>query len=338
MAKDQLDPISTLDLLLEASRDCRYRDPSQMVYLAELAQAAAERLSTEAYGPERVGDIQARVWAELGNAYRLADLLDQAETAFERALDSAERGSGEVTVLSLIADRFATLLCHRRRFPEALALLDRLAALHLSLGDRHLAGRALITRGLYTENAGDPAAAFSYIAQGLDLIDATRDASLVLAAIHNLFWCAADLGHYSAVAELLPRARALYGTDRLNLLRLEWLEGRLAAGLGDPLSAERHFQAVRAGFAEVKLPFPVGMVSLDLALLWAREGRYAEVVPLAEEMLTSFQALRIDREFIVSLVLLRLSCKEEDQAAATLVVERILAAKTLLEELERRPR
>ena len=153
-----------------------------MIYLAELAQAAADRLDPGQVRPEVIADTQARVWAELGNAYRLADLLDRAEAAFKSAVDALDRGSGDPLLAARIADRFASLLAHRRRFPDAFALLDRLATFYVSQGERHLAGRALITRGAYAENAGDPETAIRYTLGGLELIQPERDATLLLSA------------------------------------------------------------------------------------------------------------------------------------------------------------
>lgn len=344
MAEYPADAMAVVDLLLAASRACRYDDVSRMVYLAELAQGVADRLKAGgdgAAGAAAVADVRARAWAELANAYRLFDRLERAETALERAVECFEAGSGDQTLLALIADRFATLLCHRRRFPEALALLDRLAAFHLSRGEQRLAGRVLVTRGLYTANAGEPERAILHTVEALRLLapHGRDDAALLLAALHNLLWCATELGYVAVVAECLPRVRPLYGSGRLNRLRLRWVEGLVAAGLGDAAAAEGDFQAVRAGFAAAGLAFPAAMVALDLALLWDREGRQAEILTLAEEILASFRALRVSREAIASLMLLRRACEARaeraEDAAGVAITERILVARQALRDLER---
>jgi tetratricopeptide (TPR) repeat protein len=338
--------MAVVDLLLAASRACRYDDVSRMVYLAELAQGAADRLEAGRHGAAAVADVRARAWAELANAYRLFDRLERAETALERAVECCEAGSGDPTLLALIADRFATLLCHRRRFPEALALLDHLAAFHLSRGEQRLAGRVLVTRGLYTANAGEPERAILHTVEALRLLApyGRDDDALLLAALHNLLWCATELGYVKVVAECLPRVRPLYGTGRLNRLRLRWVEGLVAAGLGDAAAAEDDFQAVRAGFAAAGLAFPAAMVALDLALLWDREGRQAEILTLAEEILASFRALRVSRETVASLMLLRRACEARAECAqraddaGVALTERILVVRQALQSLERRPR
>jgi tetratricopeptide (TPR) repeat protein len=328
--------LAAIDRLLAESQASRYQNPLRMIYLAELAQAAVHRLDPLKIGPEAVADTDARVWTELGNAYRLAGLLDRAEMAFEEAVDALERGSGEPLLAAQIADRFASLLAHRRRFPEALALLDRLAAFYAAQGEPHLAGRALIARGAYTENAGDPETAIRYTVGGLERIEPERDATLLLTAVHNLVWSATDLGLDSVVEEFLPRIRPLYGSDRLNGLRLRWLEGRLAAATGRAADAEAAFGDARAGFAESRLIFPASLVTIDLALLLAQAGRRAEIIPLAEEVLASFSALQVGREAILALLLLRRACEDSGLALAQ-VAERLLELRRLLTDLERRP-
>jgi tetratricopeptide (TPR) repeat protein len=324
-----------IERLLAESRDSRYQDPLRMIYLAELAQAAADRLDPCQVPPEVIADTLATVWAELGNAYRLADLLDRAEAAFKSAVDALDQGSGDPLLAARIADRFASLLAHRRRFPEAFALLDRLASFYESRGEPHLAGRALIKRGAFAENAGDPETAIRYTLGGLELIQPERDATLLLSAVHNLVWSATDLGLYSLVAESLPRIRLLYCSSRLNALRLRWLEGRLAAGTGQNAEAEAAFGDARAGFAKSRLIFPASLVTIDLALLFAQVGRRGEIIPLAEEVMTTFRALQVGREAILALLLLRRACEDTGQELAR-VVERLVEIRRLLADLEKR--
>jgi tetratricopeptide (TPR) repeat protein len=324
-----------IERLLAESRDSRYQDPLRMIYLAELAQAAADRLDPREVHPEVIADTLAKVWAELGNAYRLADLMDRAEAAFKTSVDALERGSGDPLLAARISDRFASLLFHRRHFQDAFALLDRLAAFYASRHERHLAGRTLIKRGAFAENAGDPETAIRYTAAGLELVETRLDASLLPSALHNLISAATDLGLYGLAAELLPRIRPLYGAHRLNGLRLRWLEGRLAAGTGQTAEAEAAFSDARAGFAESRLIFPASLVTMDLALLFAQMGRRGEIIPLAEEVMTAFRALQVGREAILALLLLRRACEDTGQELAR-VVERLVEIRRLLADLEKR--
>src|SRR3954453_4068802 len=58
LAEYPADPMAVVDLLLAASRACRYDDVSRMVYLAELAQGAADRLEGERHGVAAVADVR----------------------------------------------------------------------------------------------------------------------------------------------------------------------------------------------------------------------------------------------------------------------------------------
>jgi len=88
------------------------------------------------------------------------------------------------------------------------------------------------------------------------------------------------------------------------------VEARAAFGLGRGEEAERLYEKVRAGFAEAGLIFPTSLVSLELALVWLSGGRTSEVALLAGELATAFQGLKVGREVIVSLLLLRRAVEE----------------------------
>lgn len=337
MDESEADRLVTIEMLLNESRAQRYEDPQEMVYLAELAQAAADRLDASLLGEEALADLQARVWAELGNAYRLADALDLADSAMGQAVRCFEAGSRDPGLLTLISARIATLLCHRRRFSEAFELLDRIHAYYLSQGQDHLAGHTLIKRALYMAYSGDPGGASLVTCEGLALIDLERDPGLTLSAVHNLLLCASQLGRFALTRRLLEWVKPLYEgqQNRLNLLRLRWVEGQVAAGLEERAEAEASFQEVRSGFLAAGLVFPASMVSLDLAMLWVEQGRTAEIRDLALDMIAAFRALGVGREAIVALVLLRRAC-EETRVVRQNVREAIQRTAVLIRDLESR--
>jgi tetratricopeptide (TPR) repeat protein len=325
--------LATIDFLLTESHKARYHDPSRMVYLAELAQAAANRIDAAALPPKDLADLHARVWAELGNAYRLADFLDHSYAAFGRALDAFERGSGDMQLLSLISNRFASLLCHLRRFEETFELLDRLAAAHAERQEWHLAGRTLILRGAYAANAGDSEGCIYFTSQGLGWITPSEEPTLILNGVHNVLSSAADLGYFSLVAELIPRVRHLYEGLPLQLLQLRWLEGRVAAGLKDFSTARQALEEARKGFSESELVYLTSLVSLDLSFVLADQGLWLEIIPLAENVLESFRALRVGREAMMSLIVLKRAC-ESGAGNAAEIVEQIERLRGILRDWE----
>jgi tetratricopeptide (TPR) repeat protein len=293
--------------LIAKSRACRHDDPRGMIHFAKLARFAAENLDPARYGPETVIDMQARTLAELANAYRVADDLDRAEDCMRQAVLRSAQGSGDPLLLARLMDLLASLCCHRRQFGAAIELLDAVYTLYRDHGDEHRAGRALISQGLYTGYAGDPRQALVLLTEGFERIDAASEPELALAAVHNILDCLVELGQSREARPLLDRFRPLYERcgGRLTDLKLRWVEGKIAAGCHELETAERCFGEVRLGFAEAGLASPCALVSLDLAAVWLRQGRIAEARELVEQGIAAFKALRIGREALAALLLLR---------------------------------
>jgi hypothetical protein len=324
-----------VEMLLAASWDLRYSDAHEMLRLAELALFAAERLEQARYGRATVADVRARVWAELANALRVGDDIVRAELAMTRAVSWVHRGSGDPWLLARVADLMASLLADQRRFADAGELLDKVHAFYGRLGNQHLAGRALISRGIFAGYDNQPRRALSLLLQGLDLLDIQQDARLAVHAVHALLLNLVDCGRYRQARIHLWRCRTLFAQHggRLSLLRLRWLEGRIHAGLGELERAERELLATRQGFAAAGNPYHTALVALDLAAVWLRQGKTLQVRQLVEEMIAAFRALRIAREAVAALLILREAC---DRDEATL--DRVRTVAMLLTELERQPR
>jgi tetratricopeptide (TPR) repeat protein len=320
--------------LLEKSRSLRYSDSAGMLRMADLARLAADRLDPEVYGAERRTDAQARAWAELANAYRVAEDFTQAEVAMACALDLRTRGTGDPLLYARIADLAASLLVAQRRFKEAFSMLDFAYAIHLRYSDSHEVGRIVLLRGLYTGYAGKPEEGLQLLSRGLSLIDRSRDAKLVFHTLHNILLSRIELGEYAQAQLQLQRMRPLYAAhagwlDRVKLLRLE---GEIAAGLGDLVTAEATFQQIREDLNDAGLGYQAALVSLDLAGVWLRQSRTLEVRGLVSEIVSSFQVLGVEREALSAIHLLQ-DALERDQA--TLEVVRLVGG--ILRRLQNEP-
>lgn len=293
--------------LLARSQACRHDDPEQMVLLAERAAAVAMDLDPEVYGPELTADLRARCLAELGNAHRVADDLEAAERALLRASRESAQGTQDGLLLARIMDLTASLRGSQRRFSEALELLDAVYQIYEGHGDRHNAGRALISKGLFTGYANDPEQAVRLLSAGLSMIHPGSDPKLVISAVHNLISFLADGGRFREAQRLLQRARRAYQAegDRLNLVKLGWVEGRIAAGLDQHRRAERSLRRARKELEAANLHYQAALVSLDLAAVWLNQGKTAEARVLVGELVATFQARRIAREALAALVLLK---------------------------------
>lgn len=319
-----------VELVLERSWASRYDDPQRMITLAETARVLADNLSLRRYGKEIVADLRARAWAELGNAYRVADKLKSAEGALQHAAALVKNGTGSPTLAAHILDLWAVFLRDSRALSEAAAVLQEVIAYHYQTGDYGSLKRSLLSLSLVYEHSNEPELAAVVILKGLKLIGREGD-SMLLQGVNALAVNLAGAGEFENARVLLERSRRLYRrSGRLNQYRLCWLEGKIAEGLGKSGSAEGKFNTARLAFARVGKHYDAALVSLDLGLLYARQERHPELIWLVDDMVRTFRALKIARELIASLTLLRKSC-EKRFSRETLCVQIETIAATLTE-------
>jgi len=281
-----------------------------MIQIAELALLGVDRLDSRRYGSGVVADLRARALGELANAHRVADDLFAAAESLKAAVAWARRGTGDPLVVARLADLNASLLSDQRRFAEAVEILDRVHRLFTELGEKHLAGRALISQGLFMGLNDEPRKAILRLSEGLALIDAEREPGLLISAFHSIITSLVECGLHRKARIVLWRTQWLYleGRNRLNLLRLRWLKAKVYAGLEEHDRAETDFQKTRRGFKRVGKTYDAALVSLDLAMLWARQGKRAEAKVLAQELVVSFRRHGIAREATVAVLLARDWC------------------------------
>ena len=306
------------EFLCHASRKMAPHDATRAVELAELAVTVA--LLLEEWQPAESAwlyELRAYAWAHLGNARRVLGELRSAGKAFEQAdlaWDAAEPDVGDA--LGYAASIFAlkaSLRREERRFDEALALTDRALA-----AEALPALRAMIqvAKAKLLEEMGRLEEAIALLRSMMPIVD-TGEKRLAFVVRHNLLDTLTRLGLFEAAATLLPEvrefARAVGG--RLDLLRVAWVEARIAAGLGDIETALARFEEVRQALAGENLGFDVALVTLELAQLHAERGHLEEVKALTREALTLFQAADVPREGLGALALLLQATERETSAA-----------------------
>jgi tetratricopeptide (TPR) repeat protein len=301
---------------------------------AELAVLVAERLRPgEPAEEEWLLGVRALAFAHLGNARRVFGELRSAAEAFARAdelWETCERETGDPLGYGpVILDLKASLRRDQRRFEEALDLLDRVVRAYRDgdpeRHDLHLAGRALIKKAYTYDQMNDLGRALEVLREAAPLVDPARDPRLLLCLRHNVLDTLSKMGRHEEAQELLPEVATLSREigNALDLARLRWVEGRIAAGLGEVDRAEEAFQEVRRAFLEQGIGYDAALVSLELATLYAREGRTAEMKELAGEMLPIFQAQDVHREALAALAVFQQAAARE---AATLeLVEEVAA-------------
>jgi tetratricopeptide (TPR) repeat protein len=309
--------------LIEGSYEACFETPRLAIEMAQLAVSVADRLAVEECGGEEVlAGLRARAWAHLGNAFRTSFDLASSEAAF--AVVETLLNEGRITlfekakVLSLLASWRKA----QQRFGEALQIFDRVAAIYRKLGQWNLLGRTLLQKALVCGEAGDGDGEMTLLRRALDLIDPQADPRVFLAARHNLINALYESGRAREAFALLYHTRPLYlkAGDRMNLLKLRWLEGLVAFGLQRIDQAEAAFREVRDSFLELGLDYDAALASLDLAGVYAMQGRSADVSRVAEETLAIFQSYNTHRQAMAALLMFCSSARL-NQAGIELVRE-----------------
>jgi tetratricopeptide (TPR) repeat protein len=312
------------ELLVERSGEC-IRNPAHAEEIGLLALRLSEELDTSTYPNELVEDLRARIWAFLGNSRRLRSDLRGAEEAFDSAYHHLKQGTREPIERATFLDLKASLRRDQRRFDDALRLLRRAVSLFLGAGDSHRAGRALVIMSTVHSQAGRTDRSVPLLYQALELIDAEQDPRLLLCTRHNLIGYLAEESRFLEAQALYRETRPLYRSfpDPWTRNRRNWVKGKISRGLGYLGQAETLFLAARDGFVAEGVPFDTALVSLELATLYAEQGRTEELRRLAGEMIPIFASRQILREALAALAFLQQAVEVEQ--ASSQVIARVVA-------------
>ncbi len=319
------------EALLQKSYEVRFSDPKRMLALAENAAGVAKHIKVKKYPwPGFIADLRAKTLAELGNAYRINDRLAEADSAFTQARELLEEGTGDAFLQARVLNLEASLRRAQRRLEDAIPLLDRVYKFYLDCGDFHSAGRALIKKGSNTFYLGHHREAVDLFEQGLSLLEPSRKPQLQSSTTLNTIDALAGCGDYPRASRLLLKSglRDAFAAEPLNLLKLRWVEGKVYAGLGRLGRAEDAFSEARRGFVQRGQAYDSALVGLDLAAVWLKKGRAAEVRELAEEMHATLDDLGVHTEAARALYFVREACRCE--AVTVSMIERV---RTFLERL-----
>lgn len=301
------------DLLLRQSRAAWNDDPFRAEELATLALQVAESLDTSRGREPVVHDLTARAWSYIANARRIASQPQRAEEAFRQAEKLLAQGTGDPLEQARLLDLQASLHRDQRRLEEATHCLDQALAAYRRAGEEGLASRALIKKTIIWREDGHPGRGIPLLQRLAQQIDGERDPNLLLSIQHNLVMALNESGRSEEAQVLLPTVRklALQLGTRLDLLRLRWLDGLVAANLGQDTRAEWSLRAARDGYLRLGLTSDVAIISLDLAAFYLRRGRTQETRRLAAEIVPLFQAQEVHREALAAMLLFAEAAERE---------------------------
>jgi tetratricopeptide (TPR) repeat protein len=289
------------------------RNVERAAGLARLALEVAERIP----GPE---DWRSRVRgyaaAHVANAVRVAGDLNAADTALEKAKEMWQAGSDPSSALDpgRLFNLEAALRRDQRRFPEALTALDQ----------AQISGQrpelALIQKGFTLEIMGEYRRAIETLLQAAPLVERNSDLRLLYMLRFNLAVNYCHIGLYKEATELVEQVRELATNrgDEIEVIRVIWLDGRIAAGLGQRMEARSLLAHARREFVARKMGFDASLTVLEEAILFLEEGQTAEVKQLSRGLAEVFQSNGVHREALAALRLFQ-EAAERETATADLV-------------------
>ncbi|MCP4548043.1 MAG: hypothetical protein GY835_16380, partial [bacterium] len=284
------------------------KDRQRGIEVAELALDSLNA-SNAAIGEDLLPNLQALGEARLGNALRLALRWDEAERAFGRAEKHWESAgeSSEPRVSAEIWRLEASLRQNQRRFSEALALTDRAIALTRLASDRHSEMRALVQRATVLVYTGDPKAALLPLREAEELVGGHDPGDLQLLVYQTLGTASVLADETQESDQALARAKKLCEAtgNKVVWYQIMWVEGLLRQSQDRIQEAEALFQEALTKFIALGERDLAAMLSLELAILHLRQGHTSEAIRLASATIPVFQSLRIHREALAALNLLR---------------------------------
>jgi tetratricopeptide (TPR) repeat protein len=272
-------------------------DPRQALELAELALLIAERFAGEA--PLRRA-LQGYAWAHVSNGRRVCNELPAAEVAFVRASTLWKAGDKGLLNPAWLPRLEASLRREQRRFSEALRKIDEALALD---AEGELRGEILLSKSAIFQILGDPEGSAAALAEAAPLIDPVREPRNAFGLRFNLLVDLCFLDRFAEAEARLKEVRELaeHLGGELDLTRVVWVGGKIAAGLGRISEAEAAFEQARKVFDRRELTHEYALVSLELALILQEQGRTGETRTLSEEMLQIFQVQKVEREALAAL-------------------------------------
>jgi tetratricopeptide (TPR) repeat protein len=161
--------------------------------------------------------------------------------------------------------------------------------------------------------------------EALGEIAAAKQPRLHAYALQSLLASLTLAGRNEEAMDLLPSVRDLFraSAEPLDWLRLRWTEASIAQGLGRTGEAEAAYREVQGKFLELGKSYDAALVSLDLAILLAEQGRTEELKSIAAEILPVFDSREVHQEAMAALLLFQRACAEEK---ATVELVRQIAA------------
>ncbi|HEV7672167.1 MAG TPA: helix-turn-helix domain-containing protein [Thermoanaerobaculia bacterium] len=311
-------------LCFESIREAPH-DADQAHDLAELALTVAERSpGNETWRNVLIGFALAFVansWRVLGDFQKANRTMQRSEELF----NTKEGAFGPLDPTRVLALR-AVLWKYQRRYEDALDALGEAMSISVRSEQRT---RLLINKASVLKRKEDFVGAVQALREAAGLAEKAADDRLHVVIAFNEATYLCDFGRFGeAEVRLAALRKAAFQSGKgLDILRLQWLEARIASGLGKRAEAAASLSEVWEAFADRKLWFEASLAALELASIELDRGRTRAVRLLAASAAPVFAAQDFPDELLASLTLFWEAARREVASAET--------ARLILKELRR---
>jgi tetratricopeptide (TPR) repeat protein len=238
-------------------------------------------------------------------------LREKATACSVRLQADPPEGRPELPEPWRLFDLEASLRIDLLQLPEALRLLDQAAEVAPQTGP--IRARILCIRSIALDRMEDPEGAITALREALVQIDHEAEPHLLCLLQFNLAESLTCAGRAAEAVEMLPLLRRLQAQlgNGLNQIRMRWLEGKIDAGLGRLDRAIEALSWVRAAFAKEDVRYDEAQAGMELAGLYLKKGRTADVKRLVLRMAPVFRAKGVHAEAQKALDLFRRAVEME---------------------------
>ena len=294
------------DFLSEKSRIEGRQNRRFGAHLAELALRAVER-SALLLG-ERYKELRALALARWGNACVLAFDFMAAEAAFREAEKVLPPHAAPEIEAEIWALR-GTMHTFRRRFEEGLRDLQRALTIARESDHVELQVDILVQRAAIRWCRVEPEKMIPDLEIAKRLLEdrLSSDVERYCYVQHQLVLALCETERFAEAAALLPQARQLAEKMDQPMVRaqLQWIEGMIETSRGALDRSAGLILCAQSAFLEMGDFDTAALASLDLAVLYERQGRSKEAQVMLTQVIEALEAISLEGEALAALESLR---------------------------------
>ncbi len=295
-----------VEALSDAARELLTQAPERSAALAEYATVIASLLD-ERYPSVLRGQITARAWKELANAYRYRSDCEAALRALDRADAVVENDPALADDRAILQLARATTLREMNRLPEALALLDSALVVFHDFGRNDRVAQCVLLIGMIHHQGGNVRKARDAYGRVIVAARAAGDPRTAGSAYSNLARLDAEEGRTALAMEDLQQARAIFEDLGATgeVARTTWVLGFALLRGGRCAQAIRPLSEARQTFRMLGMPEEAGLVGVQLGETYIALERQHDAHDIIREVIAEFREANLNERAVAALDYLR---------------------------------